>query len=430
MTRHSHLSGPTPATSLARNVVVQPPGCARPAPVRTPQVVTALLALSLILLAAPVLGAQASPADPGPRPERVVVVPVYAHPGVSDAAAERITRNLRDAVRQLRPGRMVEALTVDRSLPSGPEEAGEHPDLVRIRRADSLRLEATRLMLDGRAPAAYGTLLAAIRLYEESMPNLADFSKLSDAYCGAAVAAWQAHKGIAQVKALLRDAMALRPNATVDRRLSNAKLNAVERYLRDYVLLLPRKRVEVVGPAVAATVFVNGERIGSLPGASVSLPPGQHFVQVRGEGFESEAHAVQVGDSAVRLEVNPRPAAPGTSVATQPHRLPASEEITRCAVGRTFARHACQTQIGAFARQAGAQLVLMAEAMTDEAGHIVLHTFTVRPSTGSVVSNQPLRLSADLGDLSGGLRGMGADLLASRPDPWTGARAKLELAGR
>ena len=146
------------------------------------------------------------------------------------------------------------------------------------------------------------------------------------------------------------------------------------------------------------SAFVDGVKIGALPGKSTPVPPGTHYVQVRGNNWQPWATAVKIKNkemtvTAKLIEVKKEKA---------PHKevefgIDAMED---CAKAGAFATDKCRIPAGKLGKQTGATYLIFTAVKPDRYGRLSLHPFVMESATGATVPLKPIDLSPDLADLN------------------------------
>lgn len=337
----------------------------------------------------------------GPRPAaaepatRLLLLPMAVRGEVRPIQLRRVETGLRDT---LGFGGAISVITD--ATPVAPSEPGKvKPTAVdpRLERADAQRQEGTDLATDGKHAAALAKLEAAIAGYQGAFADLVDFTKLADAYARAGVAAWQAGKGPKRAAAHFDAGLTLQPTLAIDRRKADKELLALFDGRRAALEAAPRGVIRVEGPAVEAEVFVDGVRIGSLPAQRDELLAGDHYVQVRAEGFVPFAKRVQVKGKvvAVLVKLKARPeAAPGAKPA-----IVTLDALKPCTETGEMNSKSCVSLAKGVAGQTAVTLLLHPLLVADRYGRLTLHCFLQRDD-GKVIALQPREIDKNLADVA------------------------------
>ncbi len=291
----------------------------------------------------------------------------------------------------------------------------------RILSADALRLGGMDLASQGKHAAALARFDKAIGGYTAAITELVDFNNLADAYARAGVAAFEAGRSAAQVRAYFADGLALQPTLIIDRRTASPKLVALLESTRTSMQRKGGGSIEVSGLAEGADLYVDGVRVGPLPGARAGLLPGKHVVQVRGEGWQDWATIVRVNGRAVRVKARPRPIPKARSVPAA--RVWTVGDLTACASSGGFASDKrCRKTAIALATQGGADYLVFVVIAADQYGRPTVHPFLMRGRDGRTVGLAEIGLAENLSDLNAKMTDLDK-LIEARTKPFPHARA-------
>ncbi len=338
---------------------------------------------------------------------RAFVLPSAIRGDVRPLHQKRVDKGLVDTL-----GFTGKVTTVADATPVDPPEKGKKvrpPPKVdaRLERADMLRQQGTDLQQEGKLGPALGRFQAAIAGYRGAFSQLVDYTKLADAYARAGVCAFTGKDGAAQAAGYLDAGLRLQPTLAIDRRKADKALLELFDARRAALEAGPRGSVRVEGVAEGAEVFVDGVRVGALPATASGLPFGEHFVQVRGEGWQPFAKTVSVGRSEAlvkaKLKAVPQEAEVGAG------KVIAIGDLAACTQNGDMVGRACLKLAAALAKQTACALVLHPLIVSDRYGRLTLHLFVQR-ADGKTVALGPRELDKALSDLNAKLTEIAEEL--------------------
>lgn len=356
------------------------------------------LALGVALLAASLAP---TPAFAAEGPTRVVVVPSATLGDVREIFVKRINKKIRDV---LAFGGRVKVLT-DNDTP--PEEMTQTQKVtaptkaqLQLSEADRLRLEGMDLATNKRHKPAYRRFLQATQIYEKYFYDLVDYNNMADAYARAALSAFHSGQNAGNVRFLFTNGLALQPTLVIDRRrapkdlleLFDALVEGTKK-AEKHTLTLALK-----GGAQGATAFVDGHRVGALPGSRAGLLSGYHYVQVRSPNHKPWGKQVRVRGKPLTVTIKLSPIKQKT--AKEPPKPVTFEELGWCANTGNFSDKKCRALISRLGTQTGASYVLFSALKADRYGRLSVHAFIMQADGPGVVAVPPIELQKNLGDLN------------------------------
>ncbi len=344
--------------------------------------------------------AHAAEAHEGDKPKLILVPAIYVGE-VRAIYEKRIQKSLSDG---LAASSRVELLTdKDRAeKPATPKDklapVKASPQSRHIDEADLWRQEGTDLAADGKTKEALAKFREAIAAYERASAELVDFSKLADAYARAGLAAYAAGSGLAESTRLFEAGVTLQPTLVIDRRKQEKELLDAFDGVHDRLENGKRFAIAVEGAGDGADVFVDGVKMGALPAKSGPLPPGTHYVQVRGLSWQPWATVVRIKSKDVTVTAKP--------VEVKKEKAPRKEvelgvdAMEDCAKAGAFGSDKCRIPAGKLAKQTGTTYLVFTAVKPDRYGRLSLHPFVMEAATGATVSLKPIDLASDLADLN------------------------------
>ena len=353
------------------------------------------------VLAWPALAAAAEPQNADASKPKVMLVPAIYVGEVRAIYEKRIQKSLSDALasssrldlltdkdRAEKP-----ALPKDKTAPVKSTPQSRHID-----EADMWRQEGTDLAADGKPKEALAKFRDAIAAYERSSAELVDFSKLADAYARAGLAAYVTGGGLAEATRLFEAGVTIQPTLVIDRRKQEKVLLDAFDSVHERLENGKRFAIAVEGAGEGAEVFVDGVKIGALPGKSTPVPPGTHYVQVRGNNWQPWAAAVKIKNKEMTVTAK--------LVEVKKEKAPRKEvefgvdAMEDCAKSGAFASDKCRIPAGKLGKQTGATYLIFTAVKPDRYGRLSLHPFVMESATGATVPLKPIDLASDLADLN------------------------------
>ncbi len=344
-------------------------------------------------------GAQANEAEAA-KPKLLLAPAVYIGE-VRAIYEKRIQKAIGDA---LASSSRVELLTdKDRAeKPALPKDkiapVKSTPQSRHIDEADVWRQEATDLAADGKAKEALTKFREAIAAYERSSAELVDFSKLADAYARAGLAAYASGAGLAEATRLFEAGVTIQPTLVIDRRKQDKELLDAFDGVHDRLENGKRFAIGVEGTGEGAEVFVDGVKIGALPGKSTPLPLGTHYVQVRGANWQPWATAVKVKNK--DLAVTAKLVEIKKEKAARKEVELGIDAMEDCAKSGAFATDKCRIPAGKLGKQTGATYIVFCAVKPDRYGRLSLHPFVLETASGATVALKAIDVATDLADLN------------------------------
>jgi hypothetical protein len=266
-------------------------------------------------------------AQPNPKPEdtrtRVFAFPLYQASDVSRITTTRLEEVFRSALGMSEQLKMLG--DADLIMPKKAEAAQKPAASAKIEEADNKLWQGKELLEKKKRQEAATVLQAAVDLYRDNYVDLVDYDKLVDAYVQVAEAYFHLGYDDNGREALTR-VVSLRPTVTVDRRLQHKKLvDALDKLLAEQEGHKSGELSISSSPA-GARVFVDGVLRGNSPVTINNLRKGEHYVQIRMDGYKPHAQVVRapMGDQrdsvAAILEADVKPAemAEGEFVSPEP----------------------------------------------------------------------------------------------------------------
>ncbi|MEY3014475.1 MAG: hypothetical protein RIT45_3210 [Pseudomonadota bacterium] len=364
------------------------------------------LALALATLAT---SAIVAPAAAHAGTARTLVPPTHTIGEVRAIHLRRVEKALRDTLSF--SGKVT---VLAEPTPVDPPKKGKKVDVLavdpRIQKADLARQEGTDLALAGNHGKALPQLQKAIKLYEASYAELADYTKLADAYARAGVSAFVAGKGKARAAAFFDAGLTLQPTLAIDRRnadkalleLFDARREAAEK-TRDGV-------IELEGEGEGAIVFIDGVRAGGLPSRRDGLPRGTHYVQVRAEGFKTFAKKVRVGAKPTKVKVKLKALKVAKDAGLG--RILGFADVEGCVKKGEFSSRDCRRDAGQLCKQTAADFLLYSVLVADRYGRLTLHAFLQR-ADGKVVAMPEREIDKNLSDVAARITELSNDVGAA-----------------
>lgn len=364
-------------------------------------VVSGLLVSSWVALAAEAPKVVAKKPE-APKQTRVLLVPAAALGEVRPIYEKRIAKALQDV---LQFSTRFNLLTdQDRPVDVAPVGDGKTVQVKgsatsrRIDEADQLRQEGTDLAAEAKHTVALAKFRAAIALYEQAYSELVDYSKLADAYARAGLSAYSSGSGAAEATRLFELGIAIQPTLVIDRRKQPKELLELFDGAHERLEKAPKATIVVDGgDAPGAEAFIDGVRVGGLPARKTDLLPGVHYVQVRGEGWQSWADTVRVRGKEVKVKTKLQRAKVAVARPVEEYAIDA---LAPCARAGEFHTALCTRPMQALARQTGAQFIVFAAIKADRYGRLAIHAFVADGGSAATIGLKPIDLAADLGDLN------------------------------
>ena len=262
---------------------------------------TALTLVAFVLASMPLSLLAQSGEKPG-----LAIMPLGRRGSVGNLAARRVEEYLRAMVEAGNVVRLIPSSTVDAGKASGRSKRkltkAESRAVRQMEKADQAAITGREMLSSGKnLGTALKLLTAAIRTYEKYFVELADFTKLVDAYNRAAQAALAMNKKKRATLYLLR-ALTLQPSFVVDARRTNKDLQTILTKVRARLAKRSYGKLEIEATQPDCDVFVDGVKLGKAPLEAKDLPVGMHFVQVKKEGAKPWGQAVDVkGRKAIKV---------------------------------------------------------------------------------------------------------------------------------
>ncbi|GMV38564.1 MAG: hypothetical protein AMXMBFR64_02800 [Myxococcales bacterium] len=335
-----------------------------------------------------------------PRPDsriRLYVLPLAKSPDVSRIIAVKIEEffsailSVSDKIKVLREDDLIirsEGVSV-----TGPKT---NPNL---EQADKLVWQGKEEIDKKLFKEAVKTFQSAIELYQGNFAQLVDYDKLVDAHLNMAVAYFGAGYEDNGADAL-QQVVSLRPNVTVDRKThSPAFVSALEKVQKKFSTYKPGTTTITATPA-GAKVYIDGVLRGPAPVTVKDLQKGEHYVQVRQDGYETFAEQVRapLGSDTVKVDAKLQPAAAaaadtqgveGEFVNPEP-LVPYAETGS---FGDNFKRAAQR-----FTQKANVDFLLY-QYLSSAADGYDLNLFLYDKSKGEIAALQPVKFDRELTNL-------------------------------
>ncbi len=354
-----------------------------------------------VILATLLLGAFASPTTAAEGPARVVVVPAATLGEVREIFVKRLNKKIRDVLAFA--GR-VKVLKAEDRLPKHLTEKKviKKPSKAQLQlaEADRLRLEGMDFYGKAKFKRAYRRFLHATQIYEKYFYELVDYNNLADAYARAAVAASRGGLKKHDVKFLFTNGLSLQPTLVIDRRKAPAKLLEMFDSLVAITKKAKRKEVALVakGDAEGAIAYVDGHRVGPLPGRRGGLLSGYHYVQVRSPNHKPWGKQIRIRSKNVTVKIKLKPIKK-KKVKAPPKPLTFAD-LGWCKNTGSFHDKKCKKLGKRMAAQTGAGWLLYSALKADRYGRLTVHAFLSRGSDAAFVALPPIQLKKNLGDLN------------------------------
>ena len=282
-----------------------------------------------------------------------------------------------------------------------------------LQRADTLRQDGTDAQLEGKHAVALSKLEAAIAAYRAGYAELVDYTKLADAYARAGVAAYQAGKGAAKAAKHFDAGFILQPTLAIDRRKADKELLALFDGRREALEAAPRQTLRVEGEAEGAEVFVDGVRVGALPAEVPNLAPGEHYLQVRGDAWQTYAKKVAVHRKGLTVKAKMKPVKVEAEVGHG--KILSFDDIKHCTEKGEMTTKPCLKLAAAFAKQTATELLLHPVVVADRYGRLTLHGFLQR-ADGKTLALSPREIDKNLTDLNAPLTELANEVGAAAAD--------------
>lgn len=352
--------------------------------------------LSLLM---PVLAAPALAKDETKDRHKVLAVPVATIGTLSKLSEKRIDKALTDA---LASAAHLELLT-DRDRAAKPDDgkdkgksAKASPAAREIEQADLRRAEAAELAGAGKHAEALAKLQAAIAGYEKSWLELVDFTKLADAYTQAGLAAFAGGGGVGEAGRLFEAGKCLQPTLVIDRRKQDKELLALFDGVHARLDKAAKSVVTVSGVPAGAEAFVDGVKLAGEPLQSLPLPPGTHYLQVRGEGWQAWGQVLRLKGKPVAVTAKVLAV---KTAADKPEVVLQVGALADCARTGGFVQDKCRQTALTLAKQTGAAYLAFFAVRPDRFGRPSVHPFLMEAGKGAVVLVPPVDLAVDLADV-------------------------------
>lgn len=338
-------------------------------------------------------------AGSGDRPG-LAVMPLGRRGKVGNLAARRIEEYLRA---------MIEAGNVVQLIPAASVDAGkriaarkrklskaESAALKQLEKADQAAATGREMLQSGEnSITALKLLTAAIKTYERHFVELADFTKLVDAYQQAAMAALGSGQKKRATLYILR-ALTLQPTFVVDARKSNKDLQTIVTRARARLEKRSYGHIKIEATKPEANVFVDGVKLGKAPLEAKDLPLGTHFVQVKVEGAKPWGEAVDIRNrkpiklhAGIVMEYDP---------AHDIELMVKSSDVKPFADKGNFHERIFRNYGFMFARQIEARYLLFG-AVSQATRGIELHLFLFDAQIKRTARLQPVYFASNLSDM-------------------------------
>ncbi|MSQ81404.1 MAG: PEGA domain-containing protein [Myxococcales bacterium] len=269
------------------------------------------------------------------------------------------------------------------------------PQAKAIEKADKLVAAARDIVAEGEALAdGIKLLAAAVERYEANFVELADFSKLVDAYALNAQALLMQGdtKGAAEWVAR---ALAIQPTFVVDGRKQNKDLKAVVDKSRDGLEAKPRTTIAVESTQPDSEVYVDGVKIGTAPATASDLLAGVHFVQVRKAGASPWGQQLLAKGKPLQTKaILQMQVAPENEIAISV----SPDDIKEFANKGNFGEKIFKNSAALFARQIAATHILFG-LVNRRPSTLELHLFVFSTKTKKTCSVSPIEYAANLNNL-------------------------------
>ncbi|GEM_PF-3535139 len=330
----------------------------------------------------------------------LAVMPLGRRGGVGNLAAKRIEEYLRAMIEAGNTVRLIPSSTVDAGKASRSRKRKiskeESRALKRLEKADQAAITGREMLASGsNMTSAIKLLTGAIRLYEANFVELADFTKLVDAYQRAAMAAL----GTGQKKRALLyvlKALTLQPTFVVDARKANKNLQTLVTRARARLAKKSFGVIKVEATKPGSSVFIDGVKLGTAPLEAKDLPVGQHFIQVKKEGAKPWGKAVQIRNrkpikvhAAVIMEYDP---------ANDIELMVKPSDVKPFADKGNFHQRVFRNYGFMFARQIDARYLLYGAVSKSSRG-IELHLFLYDAQIKRAATLKPIYFAGNLSDM-------------------------------
>jgi hypothetical protein len=335
----------------------------------------------------------------GDRPG-LAVMPLGRRGDVGNLAARRIEEYLRA---------MIEAGSVVRLIPAATVEAGtpqvsrkrklskkESAALKQLDKADQAAITGREMISGGEDNiTAIKLLTAAIKTYERHFIELADFTKLVDAYQNAAKAALGSGQSKRAMLYILR-ALTLQPTFVVDARRADKNLQTLVTRARARLARRSYGIIEVEATKPNAAVYIDGVKLGDAPITQKDLAVGKHFVQIKVKGAKPYGQVVDVKGR------KPHKIHAGIVMAYDPAHdialMVKSADVKPFADKGNYHQRIFRNYGFMFARQIRAQYLLFG-AVTKSPRGIELHLFLYEAKIKRVCALKPVFFRSNLSDM-------------------------------
>lgn len=355
--------------------------------------------------------ASAAPTDADAAPARTLLMPTHTIGEVRAIHLRRVEKGLSSTLAF--SGKV--AVVADTTPVDPPDDGKKAAPLVvdpRIQKADLARQEGTDLAMAGNHKKALPLLQKAIKLYEASYAELADYTKLADAYARAGVSAHAAGKGKSTVAKFFDAGLTLQPTLAIDRRAADKELLAIFDARREANEKSSDGVIEIEGAAEGAVVFLDGVRVGGVPSRRDGLPRGTHFVQVRADGFRPFAKKVRVGSKPAKVKVKLKALPAEASAAA---KVLGFDALEPCVKKGEFSKRGCKKDVSALCKQTASEFVLYSVLVADRYGRLTLHAFLQR-ADAKVIALPGREIDKNLSDVSARLSELSNDVGAAVAD--------------
>jgi hypothetical protein len=200
------------------------------------------------------------------------------------------------------------------------------------------------------------------------------------------------------VTRLFEAGVALQPTLVIDRRKQAKELLDLFDGVHDRLDKAPHLAIQVEGNAPGADLFVDGVKVGPLPGKKADLLQGTHYVQLRGEAWQPWGQIVKLKGKDAVVKAKPVAVKASVAVATGEADIKV-EALADCAQHGAFTTEACKKPAGHLGRQTGAEFLVFTAIKADRYGRLSLHPFVMDSALVATVVLPALELAQDLSDL-------------------------------
>lgn len=328
---------------------------------------------------------------------RLYVLPLAKSPDVSRIISVKIEEffsailSVSDKIKVLREDDLI--IRTEGVAVAGPKD---NPNL---EQADKLVWQGKEELDKKLFKEAVQTFRSAIELYQANFAQLVDYDKLVDAHLNMAVAYFGAGYDDNGADAL-QQVVSLRPTVTIDRKVHTpAFIESLERVQKKFSNYKPGSTTITATPA-GAKVFVDGILRGPAPVTVKDLQKGEHYVQIRQDGFETYAEQIRapLGSDTVKLDAKLQAASASAASAqgvegefVSPEPLVPYAESG--AFGDNFKRAAQR-----FTQKANVDFLLYQYLSSAEDGYL-LNLFLYDKSKGDIAALQPIKFDRELTNL-------------------------------